>query len=88
LNNLTYRSLLESLGRMSDCDLDSNVTVVLDDEFFPVSCLTTAPDSQSVLDVGHPILLIEANCDDCAVLFSGHTQPCLNCKNKSEFANL
>jgi hypothetical protein len=53
-HKFTYRLLLRSLLRLSEEQLDCDVTVNADDEFFPAKLLINSCDD--VLDQGHPYL--------------------------------
>lgn len=61
---MTYKELLEKLKRLSQEQLDSDVTVYVcdenfsfGDEFFPVNDLLTSDDSNDILDPDHPYLV-------------------------------
>lgn len=55
---MTYRDLFNLLSKMSDENLDQNVTVEFDGEFYPAK-VSFADDNQSVLDEGHPVITLE-----------------------------
>ena len=61
---MTYKELLEKLKRLSQEQLDSDVTVYVcdenfsfGDEFFPVNDLLTSDDHIDILDPDHPYLV-------------------------------
>lgn len=85
MKNLTYRELAQAIADMPEARKDDNVSVYLDSEFYPVAAVEKADGEQDVLDAGHYVLPVEADCDDCAVLQSGDVSPCARCVNKSEF---
>lgn len=55
---MTYRDLFNLLSKMNDENLDQNVTVEFDGEFYPAK-IGFADDNQSVLDEGHPFLAVQ-----------------------------
>ena len=59
MENLTYRELFDLIGKMSEEQLNANVTVRIaeQDEFFPVEELKYSPVTD-VLDKDHPYLEI------------------------------
>lgn len=56
---ITYRTLGKLIARMSDFQLDCDVTVEADDgECFPSELRLATEDNYDSLDVGHPILYV------------------------------
>lgn len=51
----TYRDLLEALKGFTPEQLDSNITIEHDDEFYPAA-LRIVGEEQNVLDPGHPVI--------------------------------
>ena len=58
MGNLTYRELFDLIGRMSEEELDMNVTIHTpnNDEYFAVANMEYAKADLDILDKGHPYL--------------------------------
>jgi len=54
---MTYRNLLKFLNTLTDEELNMNVTIRIDSEFWPVSN-AMIEDTDGILDNGHPFLSI------------------------------
>lgn len=54
----TYRKLKETLDKMTDEQLDSNLTIhdELSDEYYPIEIKIKESETDDVLDAGHPFL--------------------------------
>lgn len=55
---MTYRELINLLSKMDEETLDMNVTIHFEDEYYPAK-VSFADDNQSVLDIGHPVILVQ-----------------------------
>lgn len=52
----TYRQLKEALNKMTDEQLDCNLSLHDEDEYYPVEVSVKESEADDVLDRGHPFL--------------------------------
>jgi hypothetical protein len=56
---MTYRDLLKKLALMDSEQLDSDLTIFVQDEFYPAELLVTDEATEDRLDHNHPYLKIK-----------------------------
>lgn len=54
---MTYKELLDWLQSLSPADLESDISIEMDEEFFEVRGVYIYPETD-VLDEGHPVIVV------------------------------
>ena len=57
---ITYRDLLNKLKKLNDAQLNSDITVQIDDEFYKATMYLT-DNKIDILDEGHPVIVRQTN---------------------------
>jgi len=57
---ITYRDLLNKLQKLNENQLNSDITVQIDDEFYKATMYLT-DNSIDILDEGHPVIVRQTN---------------------------
>ena len=57
---ITYRDLLNKLQKLNEAQLNSDITVQIDDEFYKATMYFT-DNSIDILDEGHPVIVRQTN---------------------------
>jgi len=55
---MTYAELLEIISAMTEEQKEMNVTVKVNDEYLPVQTIQETCETETTLDIGHPVLEI------------------------------
>ena len=57
---ITYRDLLNKLQKLNESQLNSDITVQIDSEFYKATMYLT-DNSIDILDEGHPVIVRQTN---------------------------
>lgn len=57
---ITYRDLLNKLQKLNENQLNSDITVQIDDEFYKATMYLT-DNKIDILDEGHPVIVRQTN---------------------------
>ena len=57
---ITYRDLLNKLQKLNESQLNSDITVQIDDEFYKATMYLT-DNRIDILDEGHPVIVRQTN---------------------------
>lgn len=84
---MTYKQLFQILCKLTDEQLEQNITIKINDEFYPINEFAFALKENEILDEGHFYFIKSFRFCQCLADWTDGTPICQLCKLERKFEN-